>query len=599
MSFRAKLGAILFLVALTPVLVIGFLSYRASGEELTKVVQKAQEDRAEDLARFTEATVLHAVESLTLTIQALPLDSFSAAELSDVLRIPLRQVGGLTAVALIGADAVAVVPPVSEAALKREPPDLEGMAAHVPLAAALSLGAAVGPPYRVASGAPRVVIAVSQGPRVVSGELSLLPVVARLAELEAQGARAVLVDASGAPVAGTLSWSEAELSLIKGHVVASGTIERADGEVALAAYAPAGTLGWGVLTARPRSVALAASNRVRSYTIFWALVALVLAGTLSFWLARGISRPIADLSFAARALSEGRYDAELPVLEGSGELAAFGATFRTMAGEIRRRGEEIGAWNLQLQQRVDQRTAELAAAQDQILRTRRLAALGSLGAGVAHELNNPLTGVLVLLALVQMNVGAESEDGVMLETALEQARRMSKIIERLRSLSEAERAVGGQILDLSRPIKTALQRSTQRLEAQQIVHTLRVDPGVPTIQGDEEQLLELVAQLIDNAAQAMPGGGQLDLHVSAVEGRAVKLTVSDTGRGIPPEHRERIFDPFFTTKDGASTGVGLGLSTCSQIVERHHGRLSVQSEVGRGSTFVVLLPASSDKPHLD
>ncbi len=600
MSFGAKIGAILFLVALAPVLVIGFSSYQASREELTRVLQKSQEDSAADLARLTDSTVLHAVESLTLTTQALPLENFSEAELSEVLRIPLRQVGGLTAVALIGADGVAVVPTVVEPGLKREVPSLEAMAAHVPLAAALSLGAAIGPPYRVAGSAPRVVIAVSQGQRVIAGELSLAPVLARLAELESQGSHAVLVDGAGVPLAGSAGLTASEQALASGHSIASASVESASAGEALAAFAPAVSLGWGVLTERPRSVALAAANRVRDYTVFWAVVAFLLAGTLSVWLARGISKPISELSRAAKALSDGRYDAELPPSGGSDELAAFAETFRQMAGEIRRRDAEIGAWNRQLQGRVDERTAELRAAQDQVLRSRRLAALGSMGAGIAHELNNPLTGVLGLIALVRMNMTAGSEDAETLQLALEQARRMGKIIERLQGLTDAERQGAGAVFSLERPVTSALEGAAQRLEAQRIVFSTQLAASVPDVQGDEAQLRELVTHLIDNAANAMPTGGRLELHISSVEeGQAVKLTVTDTGRGIPPEHRERIFDPFFTTKDdGAATGVGLGLSTCNRIVEQHHGKLTVDSEPGRGTTFVVLLPISSEKPHL-
>ncbi len=596
MSFGAKIGAILFLVALAPVLVIGFFSYRASAEELTRVIQQSQEAAAEHLARLTESTVLHAVESLTLTTQALPLDTFSEEELSEVLRIPLRQVGGLTAVALIGADGVAIVPTVYEPSLKREVPALEQMAAHVPLAAALSLGAAVGPPYRVAGSSPRVVVAVSQGQRVIAGELSLGPLVARLAELEAQGAGAVLVDASGSPLTGAVALSPSELALVNARVLSSGAVEGAS----LAAFAPAGSLGWGVLTRRPRSVALAAADRVRDFTLFWAAVAFLLAGSLSVWLARGISRPIAELSVAAKALSEGRYDAAVPRSGGSDELAAFAETFGQMADEIRRRDAEIGAWNRQLQTRVEERTAELKAAQNQVLRSRRLAALGSMGAGIAHELNNPLTGVLGLVALVRMNLTAGSEDAETLHLALEQARRMGKIIERLQLLTDAERQGAGAVFPLSRPINAALESAAQRLKEQQIVTSSHLAQGVPDVQGDEALLRELVTHLLDNALNAMPGGGHLEVHLTSVDGQALKLSVIDTGKGIALEHRERIFDPFFTTKDdSAASGVGLGLSTCNRIVEQHHGKLTVDSEPGRGSTFVVLLPVSGEKPHLE
>ncbi|MDP2269910.1 MAG: ATP-binding protein [Archangium sp.] len=589
----------LFAVALTPVLVIGLTSYRATREELTRVVQSAQEDSAAHLAQLAESAVLHSVETLALTTHSLPLESFSNGELSEVLHIPLRQVAGLTAVAVIDEDGHAIVPPVFEPELGREAPTLAEMAAHVPLAEAFARGAAIGPPYRTGTGAPRVVIAVSQGQRVIAAELSLSDVVTRLAALEAHGRRAVLVDSTGAPLAGALTLTASELALVRRRALSSASVEGDDDEPRLASFAPTATLGWGVLVLCPSSLALGAANRVRDFTVFFAVLSLLLAGPLSVWLARGFSRPIAELSVAARALSEGRYDVELPSMSRGDEVGAFAATFRHMASEIRRRGEEIGSWNRQLQQRVEERTTELRAAQQQVLRSQRLAALGSMGAGIAHELNNPLTGVLGLVSLVTMNLPEGSEDAESLQLALEQARRMGKIIERLQGLTESERQGAGEALSIERPVTEALGAAKDQLASLNIAVSTRFEPSVPDVQGDPEQLRELVRQLVDNAANAMPGGGRLEVCLSAVEGPAVKLAITDTGRGIAAEHRERIFDPFFTTKDhGASGGVGLGLSTCHRIVEQHFGKITVESVVGQGSTFVVMFPASSQKAHL-
>lgn len=592
MSFQLKLGAILLVVAVVPVAIIGALSYRASRDEVTALVRRAQEQTATDLARETEATVVHAAEALALSAQALPLDNFSATELSEVLRLPYRQIGEVTAVALLDSKGDAVVPPVFEKDSEREPPSLAQMASHVPLAQAMALGTAVGPPYRVDGGSPRVVLAVKNADRIIAVELSLRPLARRIEGLAIDGARVVLVDREGNPLVGTDGLSADEKRL-----VAQGQLQSASLGASLAAFAPMKTLGWGVLAMQPEAAAMVAADRVRNYAVFWTCVGLALAVALSAWLARGISGPIAELKVAATALSEGRYDAVAPQVEGNDELAAFAGTFRQMAAEIRRRDEEIQGWNRELQQRVDVRTAELKAAQDQIFRTRRLAALGTMGAGIAHELNNPLTAVLGLAGVMQMGLPPDSPDQETLQEIIGSARRISTIVARLRDLTDEERQAGGKRLKLEAPVSAALGTYKDRLAAGKITVTATLPANLPDAQGDSAQLEELVGHLVDNALHAMPRGGRLEVALCAVDGTALKLTVKDTGHGIPTATQERIFDPFFTTKNDP-VGVGLGLSTAHQIVQRHHGRLSVFSEPGHGATFTVVLPAAGDAPHL-
>jgi signal transduction histidine kinase len=145
-------------------------------------------------------------------------------------------------------------------------------------------------------------------------------------------------------------------------------------------------------------------------------------------------------------------------------------------------------------------------------------------------------------------------------------------------------------------VQAALDLYAEQIQ-QRGIH-LRADLAtVRDAQGDPLQIQQAVAHLVQNAIQAMPAGGELRVAVSDVAGDALKLTISDTGRGIPQEMRERIFDPFFTTKESAN-GVGLGLSISHSIVEAHHGRILVESSPGKGATFTVLLPAAAAAAHL-
>jgi signal transduction histidine kinase len=266
-----------------------------------------------------------------------------------------------------------------------------------------------------------------------------------------------------------------------------------------------------------------------------------------------------------------------------------------MAAEVRRRDAEIRGWNVDLHARVEQKTAELAAALDQIARTRRLAALGSLAAGVAHELNNPLTSIAGLVTLTRAGLPMDHPDRQTLDAALGEVRRTAAVVAELQRLAQRERGGASPRFCLSAPVLDALEGRRAELARRKIQVESRVGEALPPVTGDPDGVRDLVTRLVDNAAAAMPDGGELTVSVGAVAGDALKLSVADTGHGIPAAIRERIFDPFFTT-DGRRQG--LGLSICHAIVESHHGRMLVESEQGRGSCFTVLLPAAPPRPHL-
>jgi signal transduction histidine kinase len=364
----------------------------------------------------------------------------------------------------------------------------------------------------------------------------------------------------------------------------------------LAAAAPVGDLGWAVVVAQPAAVAFHAADLVGRYTLFWALVALTLTGLLGYALSRGLTDPIARLSAAARAITEGRHDQRVEV-SARDEIGQFAEAFNHMSAELRRRDQEIRAWNAELQRRVDERTAELKQAQDQILRSRRLAALGSLGAGIAHELNNPVMGLTGSAALLQRQLGDDPRHQELVRSMAEQARRISHIAGSLRRFAEQERTFAGRPFPLSASVLAALELHGPACQERRIHVETCLPDGLPDVQGDPLQMKEAVAQLVQNAIQAMPHGGELRVALADVAGDAVKLTVSDTGRGVPADIRERIFDPFFSTKQPGQ-GIGLGLSIAHTIVKAHHGELAVESPEGGGAVFTVVLPAAAAAAHL-
>jgi len=248
-----------------------------------------------------------------------------------------------------------------------------------------------------------------------------------------------------------------------------------------------------------------------------------------------------------------------------------------------------------LERQVEERTAALQAAQDQLVRSEKLSSLGKLSASIAHEINNPLAGILTFAKLVSRTL----EDGPPDEAQRAAIRRNLSLVER-----EAQRcsAIVRNLLDFARERPSALRPTDANaaidealsLVANQVaiqgVALERALTPVPAVLADFGQLRQAFVNVAMNACEAMGRGGKLSIASRGVGG-GVEIAFSDTGPGIPPERLRKIFDPFFTTKE---KGTGLGLSVVYGIVERHGGRIDVESRVGEGTTFTFLLPAAAD-----
>ncbi|WP_434389752.1 ATP-binding protein [Melittangium boletus] len=612
--FASRLMLVLALVGVVPVLLLGGLSFHAHRAALLRLVGELQTQAATDFARSCRQLVLSGVDHLRLATGSLPLEGLGSAEASQVLGIPLRQLGALNLLVLVDGEGRALAPAVflspEEGARQPVTEDSLGLfARHAPVELARATGAAIGAPYLPkGSRGGRVAIAVRVGEgssRVLLAELSLAELSARVEEWARDAGRAFLVDARGEVVVGAadsdgLSPEERDLvaeGLARGAPVVR-TVRGGAGASTeyLAAFAPVPELGWGVVVGREAGRALAPAERVRRTTLLGALVALAATALLGLVLARGVSQPVARLSEGVAALAAGQDGPPLPE-EGRDELARLARAFNHMAGELRRREAELRRWSEELRQRVDERTRQLREAEEQIARTRRLAALGSFSAGLAHELNNPLTGILGLLSLACEEVPAPSPLRENLDMVLDQARRMARIIRQLRDMTEQERAGTGRPLDPARPVRAALEEVREELSSRGVTLTCALGEPMPLVLGHAEQLQSVVSNLLRNALTAMPGGGTLSVGLGTVEGDAVCLSVKDTGKGIPESLRERIFDPFFTTKDEPGR-VGLGLSVAHGIVQAHHGRIRVESTEGLGTTITVIFPAAGAEAHL-
>ncbi len=230
--------------------------------------------------------------------------------------------------------------------------------------------------------------------------------------------------------------------------------------------------------------------------------------------------------------------------------------------------------------------------QQQLLTSEKLASIGLLSAGVAHEINTPLTGISSYIQMLQKKL-TDSHYAQILGKVEAQTDRVARIIKNLLTFARTPSDASFQRIDLKQGLEEILSLIDYKLRNMNIRLDLELSP-VPPLYAQGERLQQVFINIILNALDAMPLGGTLGIRLGLEDGAAV-VRIADSGTGIRPEHLSRIFDPFFTTK-GVGKGTGLGLSISYAIVKEHDGRIEVQSEVGRGSTFVITLPLRGDGP---
>lgn len=305
-----------------------------------------------------------------------------------------------------------------------------------------------------------------------------------------------------------------------------------------------------------------------------------------------VHRPVSALKMGTEKLAKGDlgYQIDLKRLDELGDLAA---SFNRMSRQLQEAREEITAWTQTLEERVDEKSTELRLAHDHVVHVEKMASLGKLAASVAHEINNPLSGILTYAKLIRRWIeksGFESEDKETMLSSLHEieteSRRCGEIVKNLLMFSRAA-PINLEPNDLNSVVSRCARLVNHKLDLAGINLELNLDPELPLVTCDAAQMEQVVLALVVNAVEAMPRGGNLTLRTlqSDPPGMA-RLQVKDNGPGIPEEMLDNLFEPFFTTKDKVG-GVGLGLAVSRQIVQRHSGTISVHSDPGTGTTFTV------------
>ncbi len=264
--------------------------------------------------------------------------------------------------------------------------------------------------------------------------------------------------------------------------------------------------------------------------------------------------------------------------------------------------ENLARLSSVLEQKVEERTSQLKETQAQLVQSAKMAAVGQLGAGIAHELNNPLGGILgyaqfILEKFRKPDFGVNDFKACQryLESIEREAARCKRIVENLLRFSRRPIAAKPEPLDMARTIEETLSIVGHQLKLKNIKVIRNLKPNLAKVMGIVNQLQQVFTNLILNAQQAMPDGGELRITAEDIidettqKPSGVKIEFADTGCGIPEEDLSRIFEPFFTTKQ-REKGTGLGLAVSYQIIQEHNGSISVKSEVGKGTAFTITLP---------
>lgn len=324
------------------------------------------------------------------------------------------------------------------------------------------------------------------------------------------------------------------------------------------------------------------------------MLILIVTAFTGLFLWRMVNIPVKKLTDGTQAVIEGNLDYTIDV-QTKDEIGILTRSFNHMTKELRRAQDDLKHLNSTLEKRVQEKTDELNRTQTNIIQMEKMVSLGTLAATVAHELNNPLEGILTYAKLIKRRIlkvefpeDAKAEICEELTIIADETSRCGNIVKNL--LLFSRRRVG-ELREHN--IRDLVQQTAKLMDHHLMMHSVTftvefADP-LPSIQCDGQQITQALMALEINAVEAMPQGGELRIAVAAPNPGAITIAVGDSGCGISPDVMPHIFEPFYTTKKEGK-GTGLGLAVVYGIIERHGGKIDVKSSPTEGTTFIITLP---------
>lgn len=320
--------------------------------------------------------------------------------------------------------------------------------------------------------------------------------------------------------------------------------------------------------------------------IYIAILGIILVGYFSFLIAKKINKPIQELTEAVQKVSKGDYSIRLDLKE-KDEIGLLKIHFNEMTKELEDKTKILKEWTETLEKRVQEKTEELKAIQRNIFQTEKLAAIGKLAAGVAHEINNPLTGILTNASLLLEELPDKDPRREEIKIIVNETLRCRNIVKGLLDFSR-QTLPQKQKVNLNSVVKEIYNLVKNQKNFRDIVVHFDLKDDIPEVLADKDQINQVFLNIILNSMEAMDGKGEIFISSDYDrENSKVFYKFRDTGPGIPEEIKERIFEPFFTTK---KTGTGLGLSIVYGIMEQHNGNIEIRSKEGDGTEVILAFP---------
>jgi two-component system NtrC family sensor kinase len=329
-------------------------------------------------------------------------------------------------------------------------------------------------------------------------------------------------------------------------------------------------------------------NRVIYTFLGIALINVLLLSVIAYFTTSLISKPIKELLVATKKIASGDL-AHRVNIESRDEIGDLAESFNQMTIALQFANENYLSCTRTLEKKVEQKSRELENAQDQLIQSEKLTALGKLAAGIAHEINNPLTSILLNSHMVAERIDNDKDLKESLQLIIDETARCASIVT---GLLEFARQTPPEKKESE--INDVLERILRLFESQMILNNIKVkknlERDLPMLLVDVNKMKQVFTNIILNSMESMTGGGELSITTHISGNKWVAIIFRDTGHGISKENLRKIFDPFFTTK--GTKGTGLGLAVTYGIIQQHHGEIDIESEEGKGTVVTIRLPVN-------